>query len=397
MEKLDVAQTAAIRDKVIALIGEGGLKRTFAPLEEASGLPNAAYTSNDWLALERERVFARSWVFAAAEAELADPGSVRPVDVAGTAIILVRDRSGKVAAFHNVCQHRGTRLVSEPCRKRVLTCPYHAWAYGLDGKLKSRPHFHGADQHDSFENGGGPDLDLVPVRCETWNGCIFVDLSGTAMALSDWLQPLLNRTKGFDFSVIRWIGKKEFTIRSNWKLIYENYMEGYHVFAAHPRLIDFAPMSVRWSGEWIDHVFYNDYLFPEAKEGRGGGKLPFYPNLSEEDANRGMWFACFPNFAAEVYPDQFTVLSSTPISPGVTKEEMHFFVCGDEAANASMYEDGRRELIDMWVDLNHEDIDLLERLQLGRQSPAFDGGNLSPAWEGPTHQFGQKVVEAILR
>lgn len=70
-------------------------------------------------------------------------------------------------------------------------------------------------------------------------------------------------------SAIRWAGKLEFEVRANWKLVYENYMEGYHVFAVHPRLIKFAPMNIRWSGEWQDHVFYNDYVFPQTEGGRG--------------------------------------------------------------------------------------------------------------------------------
>lgn len=385
------------RAAVIALLGEDGLERSFATLEEGGGLPNPAYTDPAWLRLEQARIFARSWVFVGTIAELGGAGGMKPTTAAGMPLLLVQDAQGTVRAFHNVCRHRGTLLVDAPCAgKRVITCPYHAWAYGLDGRLRSRPHFHGADKHDSLPNGGGRRLDLVPVRSAVWNGCIFVDLSGTAPALEDWLAPLLSRTRGYDFSCIRWIGKKAFRIRANWKLIYENYMEGYHVFAAHPRLLEFAPMAVRWSGAWEGHLFYNDYLYPAAQSGRGGGALPFYPGLSEEDSRRGLWFACFPNFAAEVYPDQFTVLTTTPIAPDETLEEMHFFVCGDAAAEDPAYENGRRDLIRMWEDLNAEDIALLERLQQGRLSPAFDGGSLSPAWEGPTHLFGRKVVEAIL-
>ena len=147
--------------------------------------------------------------------------------------MLVRGGDGTVRAFHNVCRHRGTQLVGEACWKKSITCPYHAWRYRLDGTLEARPHFYGADQIERFKEGESG-LDLYPVRCESWNGCLFVNLSGTAPPLVDWLTPMLDRTKAYDYSLIRWIGKESFTFKSNWKLVLENYMEGYHVFAAHP-------------------------------------------------------------------------------------------------------------------------------------------------------------------
>jgi len=377
-----------------ALIGEDGFAQGFAPIEEASGLPNAAYWSPDWLALEQERVFRRSWVFAGAEAEIAEPGQMKPIEIGGAPLILVRDHAGSVRGFHNVCRHRGAKLVTAPCKTGSITCPYHAWNYRLDGKLRARPHFHGADVPETFKEGGGPKLDLMPVRTETWNGCIFVNVSGDAAPLSDWLAPLIRRTAAYDFGAIRWAGKLDFEVNANWKLVYENYMEGYHVFAVHPRLLKFAPMNVRWSGEWDGHVFYNDYIFPEVEEGRGAG-LPTYPNLPEADAKRGLWFLCFPHFAAEVYPDQFTLLVSYPVAPDQTREELHVFLIG-EAATSPDFASARQEVIQMWDDLNREDLSMLERLQQGRLSPAYDGGRLSPHWEGPTQAFGRRIIEKII-
>ena len=320
---------------------------------------------------------------------------MRPIEIAGTPVLLVRDQGGQIRAFHNFCRHRGTQLVAQDCVARTITCPYHAWVYRLDGKLRSRPHFLGPGKMERFDEGGGPELDLAPIRTETWNGCVFVDLSGTAPPLTDWLAPMLRRTAQYDFSDIHWIGKRTYRIRSNWKLVLENYMEGYHVFAAHPRLIEHAPMHVRWSGEWTGHVFYNDYAAPHVSEGRGDG-LPHYPELSEEDARRGLWFACFPNFLAEVYADQFVVMSVHPVAPDETLEELHFFVISEEAATAEHYATGRDDLVAMWHDLNLEDVELLERLQAGRRSIGFTGSVMSPAWEVPAHQLAGKVVEAIL-
>ena len=384
----------AMRQRVIDLLGEDGFDQVFASIEEASGLPNAAYWSDEWLKLEQERVFRRSWVFAGATAEIPEAGDIKPIEIGGAPLIVLRDKDGEVRAFHNVCRHRGAKLVTEACRRSTLTCPYHAWSYALTGKLRTRPHFHGPDKMDSFQDGGGEKLDLVAARTEVWNGCIFVNVSGDAQPLEDWLAPLTRRTSGYDYSAIRWAGKLDFEVNANWKLVYENYMEGYHVFSVHPRLLKFAPMNIRWSGEWDEHVFYNDYVFPEVAEGRGDG-LPTYPGLPDDDAKRGLWFLCFPHFAAEVYPDQFTLLVSYPVAPDKTREELHVFLIGD-AATSDEHAQARNALIQMWDDLNREDLGMLELLQQGRLSPAYDGGRLSPHWEGPTHDFGRRIVEKII-
>ena len=383
-----------IRSKVTDILGEDGYRQAFAPIEEASGLPNAAYWSDDWLTLEQKYCFQRSWVFAGAVDELPNTGDIKPIEIGGAPLIIVHDTDDKIRAFHNVCRHRGAKLITEPCKRSSFTCPYHAWNYGLDGKLRARPHFSGPNKVDKFENGGGEKLDLIEARCEVWNGCIFVNVSGDAEPLLDWLRPMLDRTPGYDFSSIRWAGKLDFEVNANWKLVYENYMEGYHVFAVHPRLLKFAPMNVRWSGEWDNHVFYNDYIFPEIEEGRGDG-LPHYPGLKEDDAKRGLWFLCFPHFAAEVFPDQFTLLVSYPIAPDKTHEELHVFLIG-EAATSDKFANERKAVLKMWDDLNREDLGMLELLQQGRLSPAYDGGRLSPHWEGPTHDFGRRIIEKII-
>jgi len=380
--------------QVKALLGEHGYTQAFAPIEEASGLPNTAYWSPEWLALEQTRLFHRNWVFAGAEAEIPDSGDIKPLIVGGAPMILVRDEHGKLRCFHNVCRHRGAQLIGTRCSRRSITCPYHAWNYGLDGRLRRRMHFAGPGSIETFDHGCDPKLDLVPARVETWNGCVFVDISGRAAPLDEWLSPLAKRTQGYDFSAIRWAGRIDFDVKANWKLVFENYMEGYHVFSVHPQLLEFAPMNLRWSGEWLDHLFYNDYVFSKTDAGRGE-HLPHYPGLAGDDARRGLWFLCFPHFAAEVYPDQFTVLATYPVAPDLTREELHVFLIGD-AATSIDYQNARKSVFRMWDSLNREDLSVLEQLQQGRRSPAYDGGRLSPHWEGPTHQFGRHVIEGIV-
>ena len=317
------------------------------------------------------------------------------LSVAGAPLILVRDKHGELRAFHNVCRHRGATLVDQPCNKSSISCPYHAWNYDLDGQLLFRPHFLGPDQHDRVQRGANdPELsNLVPVHCEVWNGCVFLNLSNTPAPFEDWVKPLELCAPHHDFSSIRWAGKLTFDVKANWKLVFENYMEGYHVFSLHPALLKFAPMSKRWSGEWRGDMFYNDYVVDKLESGRGGD-LPHYPGLPEQEALRGFWTFTFPQFAAEVFADQFAVLSAHPVRPDLTREELHVFLIGDAATSAE-FAAQREDVLQTWHDLNHEDIDILESLQQGRRSPAYDGGRLSPHWEGPTHSFARILLEAI--
>lgn len=380
--------------RVRQLIGEAGIEAAHASIEQASGLPNAAYTDPRWLELELSTVFASNWLFVAAAAELAEPGSLLPVEAAGLPLFLARGRDGAIRGFHNVCRHRGAALLDAPCRKSAIVCPYHRWSYGLDGSLQNRPHFLGPDRHDRVDGHGGPDVDLVPVRTDTWNGCVFVNPSGDAVELHEWLHPVTDRIGQYDLSLLRWAGKLTFDVAANWKLVYENFMEGYHVFSLHPQLLRHAPMKVRWSGQWRGAGFYNDYVAPAITPARGD-KLPHYPDLCDTDTRRGLWFLRFPQFAAEVFADQFAVLTTRPIAPDRTIEEIHLFVVGDEAATHESFADARTELMEMWRNLNGEDVDVLERLQRGRRSPAYDGGRLSPAWEQPTHQFGKILLDEM--
>lgn len=389
------ARDHVVEARVCRILGSQAVEQVHAPIEQASGLPNAAYWSEDWLALEQERLFRRGWVFAAAAAELPRPGDVKPVEVGAVPIILVHGQDGRIRAFQNVCRHRGTQLVREACNRTAITCPYHAWTYRLDGKLKGRPHFHGPGKGDRFEAGGGPDLDLIEVRAETRIGCVFVNLSGDDQPLTDSLAPMMTELEGYDLSALRWAGKLEFDCAANWKLVYENYIENYHVFSLHPRLLDFVPMKLRGAGGWHGTTFCNGYRFPEMEPGRGEG-LPHYPGLSPENAGRGIWFLTLPHFAVEVYPDQFTVLVAYPIEPDRTREELHIFLIGEEAASGSSLAKSRQEVFAMWDELNREDLGILTALQQGRRCPGYDGGRLSPHWEQPTLELCRKIVDLIL-
>ncbi len=136
-------------------------------------MPATAYVDPQWFANEMERVFARMWLAAGRAPELDQPGAFIRRDVAGASVLIVRAGDGSIEAFHNVCRHRGTRLCTEE-RGRFqgsIQCPYHAWTYGLDGRLMAAPQM---DEVDGFDRSEYP---LRRVACETWDGHIFINLS----------------------------------------------------------------------------------------------------------------------------------------------------------------------------------------------------------------------------
>ena len=375
------------------LLGAEALERLGRPLAEAGALPNVCYTSQRWQALENERLFARSWVVAGFAHEIPQPGDAMPATVAGMPLLLLRDRAGAVRAFHNVCRHRGAVLVDKPCSGlTTLTCPYHAWTYGLDGRLRTRPHFHGGGRHDVVGSGSEAP-GLVPVRVETWQHWIFVNIDGRAPALADWLAPALARIAPYDLSAARHAGTVAFDVATNWKFALENYIEPYHVFAAHPRLHAFVPMGRRMPSQIDRHVMWNRYTFERAEEGRGAG-LPHFPGLSEEASMQGFWFILPTSFGLEVYPDHAASFHVTPLAPGRCLERIDVYLIG-EAADGPRYGRERQAVLDMWKELNDEDVGLIERLQKGRASPAYDGGRLSPYWdEAPLH-LSRMIVEGM--
>ena len=138
------------------------------PVDQASGLPNLAYTDEDFFRLEQQTLFHRSWVFAGFVHQFEKTGDMRPVEIGGQPVLLLRADDGCIRALHNVCSHRGACLVEAPKNAGKLVCPNHAWSYRLDGRLIARPHFHGGEKHDVNADECHR-ADLVEIRCITWH------------------------------------------------------------------------------------------------------------------------------------------------------------------------------------------------------------------------------------
>jgi len=366
-----------------SILGAEHLSAFETPGAVACGLPGAAYTSEAFLALENERIFADSWVFAGFAHELSRPGDITPVTVAGRPLLLVRDPELRVRAFHNVCRHRNLKLVDTPGNVgRAIRCPYHSWTYGLDGVLHVTPYFGGREPRavpPGFDRGRHG---LVPVRSETWHDWIFVNLSGSAPPLDEFVAPLRNRLEGVDLSRARHVVTIDFgEVAANWKLIVENFIEPYHVQFVHATTTE-QPL--------IDHYTVSD-------RGCLGCAVDVSGEATREDtlAADSRYLTLFPNFVFGLYlPDEIGVQLNVPLAPDRTVQRRAIYRLGPESRLES---DARaEELTKLWRGVHAEDHAMLERLQQGRVSEvAAGGGVLSPVWEEAVRSFQERVVSAL--
>jgi Rieske 2Fe-2S family protein len=206
-------------------------------------LPSRSYFDPDHYQRELEAIWYRSWLCIGRAEELAEPRHYKVVDIGSQSILVTRDRKGQLYAFHNTCRHRGSVLCEQArgrFRGNAIVCPYHAWAYSLDGELKGTPHQLRSPDFDT------QDFSLYRVALDTWGGFIFVNLLGEAAPpLADGLDGLTYEVANWPLEALR-VGRRiERTLACNWKIFWENFLECFHCPTVHPELCRIVPIYGR--------------------------------------------------------------------------------------------------------------------------------------------------------
>jgi choline monooxygenase len=380
---------------------------TRLPVDLATTLIPDAYTERSYFDLEREQVFARSWIPVCVADEVAAPGDFLVVEAAGRSVIVCRNRAGQLRAHHNVCRHRGARLcdAGPGHAERFFKCPYHSWAYDLDGHCLGTPLFTAdsevpEDQRAIFDTSGAKAFDkadygLYPVRCEQWGFLIFVCLGDDAPPLLDELGDLPERLAAFRLEEWQLERRLEYEISANWKLIAENFMEYYHLPWVHPSLVKVSPMDAhyRWQGAGKYVGFCTTPIASNTDSGGWLG-LPALEGLSEDDATSARFAWLYPNIAINVLPNHIFLLLPRPAGAGRTTETAYLLTHPESRQHAQ--ESDIDALISFWDEVNREDIAIVERVQAGLSDPAYLGGRMCYRFEESVHRFQNMEIDHML-
>jgi choline monooxygenase len=373
------------------------------PIEKAQGLPNECYTSEKYMMIERERVFQDKWTVIGIGSSVPNPGDALPYNLLGIPLIILRDKERKIRVFHNVCSHRGHKLLDKPCSlKNLLRCPYHSWSYDLEGKLVATPHIGGLNIHESekFEKSKS---NLKEVRSKIWMDIIFININNNEIEFNEYVRPLEDRwlkfiSKDDQNSLIysRDYGYFNLDVKSNWKFAIENYCESYHLPWIHPELNKVSNISDHYHIQGLPNRYAGQGSNKYEQPLKGNKSFANFSNWPKEFSKNSEYIALFPNVMIGLHIDHFYVFWLEPISVNETKEHLAMYYVGEESANGKEFESMRKENSRFWKDVMSEDIKAIEGMQEGRSSPSYNGGNFSPVMDNPTHQFHKWVAGNVV-
>jgi glycine betaine catabolism A len=354
-------------------------------------LPRAAYTSERVLAFELERLFAGSWVCVAREADLPAPGDRLAVQVGQVGVLLVREQRGGLGAFANVCRHRGHELLpaGERAAGKSLVCPYHAWAYRLDGSLRAAP---GMRELPGFE----PEAHgLARLPLEVWHGFVLVNASGEAPPLAEHLGAVDQLVAPYRPERLVAMASHEYLPRANWKVLCENYHECYHCPRIHPELCLVSPPTSGSNhdlpGAWVGgSMDLREHAVTMSLDGRSLG-VPI-EGLDGRRLRTVEYLHLLPNLLISLHPDYLMTHLVSPLAPDRSRIVCTWYF-PPEAAERPGFDPSYA--VRFWDRTNLQDWAACESVQRGLANPHYRPGPLAPG-EDAVYRFETMLARAYL-
>jgi choline monooxygenase len=351
-----------------------------APLSQASTIPAAWYVDSRIAELERLSVFSKTWQLVARTDQLKTPGQFVSTTVAGEPIVVVRGNDGVLRAFFNVCRHHAAAVVTQACgQASLLHCPYHGWNYGLDGSLKGMPEFEGVENFDRAQNG------LVPIRVETWECFVFVNLDNQAAPLAEFLGGLVKRVAPLGIGKLHYFDRRTYDIHCNWKVFVDNYLDGgYHVPHLHKGLnsvLDYKQYTI----ENEDRYCLQSSPMVASTEDVATG--------AARKGDRAWYFWQHPNLMINCYAGYMDTNLVIPVDVDHCHVIFDFYF-GDTSEAAREYNE---QSVNVGNRVQEEDLGICEDVQRGLKSRAYRAGRLSVRREAGEQLFHRLLAGDLKR
>ena len=351
-------------------------QRTVATYHQgARTMAGEFYTSPAILAEEQVRIFAKSWHCVGRASALAEAGDYIVRTVAGESLIILRDRSGELRAFFNVCRHRGTRICEAASGQfsETIQCPYHAWTYTTDGRLIGAPHMQDVEGFDKR------DYPLHSAAVAEWEGFVFVNADASPEPFASAFSPMIGRLTRFGLADLAAGHRVTYEVQANWKLVFQNYSECLHCPMIHPELTAVLPYQ-SGANDLIEGPFLGGYMeiMPQHESatmsGRACGRL-LTPGLPDDDRRRAFYYSLMPNMLLSIHPDYANYYIVTPLAADKTLVESEWMFNADGASDPTFNPD---DAIRFWDVTNRQDWHIVEQSQLGIASRRYAPGPYSP-------------------
>lgn len=329
-------------------------------------LPYEWYVNPEIFNKERKQIFSKNWILVGHTSQVKNEGDFFTFDVAGEPIIVTHGMDGELRAFYNICPHRGTKVErSEQGNKKVLQCVYHGWTFKLDGNLHRAPNF--------TTNELGKHSCMRSIRLEVFRSMIFVNLDPDALSFTDAYQEFASELERYPFmDSLLLVKENRRLIEANWKAVVDNFLECDHCSIAHPAFAKTFDMS-------------NYNLVPCDKF-----SYQYSTVKGKDDSASVRFYWTWPNMMLSVYPGtgNMTTTQLIPISAEQTMAVYRYYFTD---VNITKEEEDMIAFVDQ---VREEDFELVELLQMGFRSQAFENGIYSPT-EHTLHHFHQLVKKAI--
>ena len=368
------------------IISDEELRAVLLPAAQASTLPAQCYTSPEIYQLEVKRVFCREWLCLGRVEEVENPGDYFTIDIADEPLLVVRDTKYDIRVLSRVCRHRGTDLVQGRGNEASFRCPYHAWTYGLDGRLIGAPEMNKTDGFDLNE------CRLPSFQVEVWEGFIFANLDADARPLTPQLAALSKKLANYGIGDLRLVFNQKFDGNWNWKVFVDNFNECYHHLGTHKdTLQDVSPAHLT-----IIEDTDGPYCFqrcPMAQDESNYTILPALENLTAEQRRETLVVTLFPTLL--LIPLSGFIIYIRVLPRETSRVTLQLSIAVPQTTmNLPDFQERLKELIDSTLEFHNEDMRICDAVERGLSSSWTQQGRLS--WlDKPLWQFNQWLIERL--